>query len=279
MNETPPVRPSSTRRVRPFAALRDAFAEGYSKDDFRADVLAGAVVGIVALPLSMALAIASGVAPQHGLYTAIVAGALIALLGGSRVQVSGPTAAFVVILAPIAAEFGVGGLLVATMLAGCLLIAFAIARLGKLIEYIPYPVTIGFTAGIAVVIATLQLKDLLALEIAAMPDHYVERVSTIVSALPTARWQDLAIGLGTLGILLGLPRVTRKVPAPLVALTAAAAAAYALSRFFPGFDVVTIADKFRYVAADGSVGRGIPQLPPLFELPWNVPGAGGRHFE
>jgi sulfate permease, SulP family len=266
-------------RLRPFAALRDSFADAYKGEDFRADVLAGAVVGIVALPLSMALAIASGVAPQHGLYTAIVAGALIALLGGSRVQVSGPTAAFVVILAPIAAKFGVGGLLVATMLAGFLLIAFAIARLGKLIEYIPYPVTIGFTAGIAVVIATLQIKDLLALEIAKMPEHYVERVSAIVSALPTAHWQDLAIGLGTFAILLGLPRLTRRVPAPLIALSAAALAAYALSRLVPGFDVVTIADKFRYVAADGSEARGIPQLPPLFALPWTLPGPGGVGFE
>jgi SulP family sulfate permease len=117
--------------------------------------MAGIVVGIVALPLSMALAIASGVPPQHGLYTAIVAGGLIAVLGGSRVQVSGPTAAFVAVLAPVSARFGLGGLLVATVMAGLLLVLMGAMRLGRLIEFVPYPITTGFTAGIAVVIATL----------------------------------------------------------------------------------------------------------------------------
>ena len=265
-------------KLRPFAALRECLAGGYSAADLRADLLAGAVVGVVALPLSMALAIASGVAPQHGLYTAIVAGGLIALLGGSRVQVSGPTAAFVVVLAPISAEFGVGGLLMATLLAGVLLMGMGLARLGKLIEYIPYPVTIGFTAGIAVVIATLQIKDLFALEIARMPDHYIERVGAICRALPTMRWPDLAVGLGTLAILVLWSRVTRKIPAPLAALALAGVAAHLLGLLAPDFDVVTIADKFGYTAGDGSPRRGIPQLPPLFALPWNLPGAHGEHF-
>ena len=129
----------------PATALRAVWREGYGLADLRADLLAGAVVGIVALPLSMALAIASGVPPQHGLYTAIVAGALIPLLGGSRVQVSGPTAAFVVVLAPVAHRFGLGGLLLATMMAGALLVVLGVARLGRLIEFVPYPVTTGFT--------------------------------------------------------------------------------------------------------------------------------------
>ena len=129
--------------------------------------MAGAVVGVVALPLSMALAIASGVPPQHGLYTAIVAGGLIPLLGGSRVQVSGPTAAFVVVLSPVAHRFGLGGLLVASVLAGLILISMAVARMGRLIEFVPYPVTAGFTAGIAVVIGTLQVRDLLGLTVEA----------------------------------------------------------------------------------------------------------------
>src|SRR5262249_55231615 len=136
--------------------LRTRLREGYTAADFRADVMAGIVVGVVALPLSMALAIASGVAPQHGLYTAIVAGVLSALLGGTRCQVTGPTAAFVVILVPIVGRFGLGGLLVAGALAGCILIGMALLRLGRLIQYIPHPVTTGFTAGIAVVIATFQ---------------------------------------------------------------------------------------------------------------------------
>src|SRR5437870_11353757 len=129
--------------------LRTRLKEGYTASDLRADLMAGVVVGVVALPLSMALAIASGVPPQHGLYTAIVAGLVIALLGGSAVQVSGPTAAFVVILAPIAARFGLGGLLVATLAAGVILFAMGATGMGQFIEYVPYPVTTGFTAGIA----------------------------------------------------------------------------------------------------------------------------------
>src|SRR5262245_42201937 len=164
--------PSAARQPLRFAAaLRERLAEGYRGHDLRADLMAGAVVGIVALPLSMALAIASGVPPQHGLYTAIVAGGLIAVLGGSRVQVSGPTAAFVVILAPVSAKFGTGGLLLATLMAGGILLIFALGRMGRWIEFIPYPVTTGFTAGIAVVIATLQLRDFLGLTIEKMPEH------------------------------------------------------------------------------------------------------------
>jgi SulP family sulfate permease len=151
-------------------ALRNALGHGYSRKDLRSDLLSGIVVGIVALPLSMALAVASGVAPQHGLYTAIVAGGVIAVLGGSMVQVSGPTAAFVVLLAPISARFGLGGLLVAGLMAGILLVIMGAARLGGLIQFVPYPVTTGFTAGIAVVIATLQLKDFFGLTVAKMPD-------------------------------------------------------------------------------------------------------------
>src|SRR5262245_63872707 len=142
--------PSAARQPLRFAAaLRERLAEGYRGHDLRADLMAGAVVGIVALPLSMALAIAVGVPPQHGLYTAIVAGAVVALLGGCKFQVTGPTAAFVVILAPIASKHGLTGLLTAGLMAGFLLVAMGVARLGNLIEYIPYPVTTGFTTGIA----------------------------------------------------------------------------------------------------------------------------------
>lgn len=139
----------------PASALRACLREGYTKEKLRADILAGLVVGIVALPLSMALAIAVGVAPQHGLYTAIVAGFVVALLGGSRVQVTGPTAAFVVILAPIQTRFGLAGLATAGLMAGLIIIGLALARMGKLLQFIPHPVTTGFTAGIAVVIGTL----------------------------------------------------------------------------------------------------------------------------
>jgi MFS superfamily sulfate permease-like transporter len=189
--------------------------------------MAGIVVGVVALPLSMALAIAAGVPPQHGLYTAIVAGLVIAPLGGSVVQVSGPTAAFVVILAPIAARFGLGGLLVATLAAGTILLAMGAAGMGQFIEYVPYPVTTGFTVGIAVVIGTLQLKDFLGLTVERMPEHYLERLAALLKALPTIRLADVAIGVFTLAVLLLWPRVNGRVPAPIVALTLAALAATA----------------------------------------------------
>src|SRR5450631_631221 len=154
----------------PAAALRAVLREGYTRADLRADVLAGLVVGIVALPLAMALAIAVGVAPQYGLYTSIVAGVIVAALGGSRLQVTGPTAAFIVILAPIYAKFGMGGLLLSGVMGGLILIAMGIGRLGQLIEFIPHPVTTGFTAGIATVIATLQVKDILGLRLTRTPE-------------------------------------------------------------------------------------------------------------
>lgn len=263
-DETPTAFP------RPAAALRHALRHGYGREDLRADLMAGIVVGIVALPLSMALAVASGVAPQHGLYTAIVAGALIAGLGGSYVQVSGPTAAFVVLLAPISAQWGLGGLALATFMAGLILLGMGAARLGGLIRFVPYPVTTGFTTGIAVVIATLQLKDFLGLTVPRMPEHYLERVAALFRALPTAQLDDLAAGVFTLALLLLWPRLLRKakrqVPAPLVALSVATVGAALLARWLPGFDVATIASRF----------GGIPQLPPQPVIPWHLPGPDGR---
>lgn len=258
-------------RVRPGHALREAWAEGYSARKLRSDVLAGLVVGIVALPLSMALAIASGVPPQHGLYTAIIGGGLIAVLGGSRVQVSGPTAAFVVILAPISAKYGLGGLAVASLMAGVLLVIMGLLRFGTLIQFIPYPVTAGFTAGIAVVIATLQLKDFLGLSIDRMPEHYTEKVMELFHALPTMNWVDVGIGVGTLALLLLWPRFTRRIPAPLVALPVAAVAALVLMKINPEWAVATIRSRF----ATELMPSGIPQSPPVFVLPWMEPGPGG----
>jgi SulP family sulfate permease len=256
------------------AAMRAAVHERYDAAALRADLMAGIVVGVVALPLSMALAIASGVPPQHGLYTAIVAGFVIALLGGSSVQVSGPTAAFVVILAPIAARFGVGGLLVATLAAGVILFAMGAAGMGQFVEYVPYPVTTGFTAGIAVVIGTLQLKDFLGLTVPQMPEHYLERLGALVKALPSLRTADLAIGALTLAVLALWPRVSPRVPAPLVALTLAAVVAAATARAVPGFSVATINTRFSYRSA-GFLRPGIPREPPRPVLPWRLPGPDG----
>src|SRR3954471_4581440 len=179
--------PIPTRRLG--HALAEAL-QGYRLADLRADVLAGCVVGIVALPLSMALAIASGVPPQHGLYTAIVAGVLTALLGGSRVQVSGPTAAFVAILVPIATTFGLGGLLVATSMAGVILILLGATGMGRLVEFVPFPVTTGFTAGVAIVIATLQLRDFMGLTVVHMPEQYLHRAAALARAIPTTSLPD-----------------------------------------------------------------------------------------
>src|SRR5262245_48475669 len=219
---TPPLQtraPSTDRaRVHVCAALLAVLSQGSRAESPRADLLAGAVVGVVALPLSMALAIASGVPPQHGLYTAIIAGALIALLGGSRVQVSGPTAAFVVLLAPVSAKYGLSGLAIASLMAGVILVAMGALRFGTLIQFIPYPVTAGFTAGIAVVIATLQVKDFFGLNIGHMSDHYIDKVTTLAKALPSFHWPDLLIGVGTLIVFVVWPRVTKKIPAPLIAL-------------------------------------------------------------
>lgn len=262
--------------ARPFplaVGLRGALRDGYGFKSLRRDMLAGLVVGIVALPLSMALAIASGVPPQHGLYTAIVAGGLIAVTGGSRLNVSGPTAAFVILLAPISAKYGVGGLALASLMAGGFLLMMGLARLGRLIQFVPYPVTTGFTAGIAVVIATLQIKDLLGLDVIGSGSHYWERVADLWQALPGFGWPDAAIGVLSLALLIFWPRLSRRLPAPLVAIVLGAVAAWALAEF-AGVNVATIASRFSYMK-DGVEHAGIPQLPPLPVLPWMLPGADG----
>jgi sulfate permease, SulP family len=255
--------------------MRKALAQGYDRAALRADVLAGIVVGIVALPLSMALAIAVGVAPQHGLYTAIVAGIVVALTGGSKFQITGPTAAFVVILAPIASREGLAGLLTAGLMAGVLLVAMGVARLGRLIQFIPHPVTTGFTAGIAIVIATLQVRDVLALPIRHMPETYLEKIRVLWNARAGASLSDFGVALVTLLLLIALPRklpaLTARVPAPLIAVVFVSLLAALLHYVVPAFSVATIGSRFRSVV-DGQVVAGIPQVPPLPTLPW---GSGG----
>jgi len=262
----------------PAAALRAVLREGYTRLDLRRDVLAGLVVGVVALPLAMALAVGVGAAPQHGLYTAVVAGLVIALLGGSRLQVSGPTAAFIVVLAPIYSKFGLAGLLVSGLLGGVILVGMAVARLGKLVQFIPDPVTTGFTAGIATVIATLQIKDLLGLSLPHLPSEFVERVIAMAQAYRSVSPSETLIGFATLAVLLVLPRFTKRIPAPLVALPLAAFLALALGHWVDGFHVETIRDRFSTLI-DGEVVRGIPQLPPLPGLPWNFPGPHGEPLQ
>lgn len=249
------------------SALRRVFAKGYGVADLRVDVMAGIVVGIVALPLSMALAIAVGAPPQHGLYTAIIAGGSVALLGGCKFQVTGPTAAFVVILAPIVTKHGLSGLLVAGFLAGVLLVGMGLARLGSMIQYIPHPVTTGFTTGIATVIATLQLKDVLGLQMGPMPEHYTEKVVALWEARGSTRPTELAVGVATLAFLLLLPKVIKKVPAPLMAIGLVAAVAAGLHATFPSFTVATIGSRF-HSTVNGAVVAGIPAILPSPALPW-----------
>jgi SulP family sulfate permease len=168
--------------------------------------------------------------------------------------------------------------LVATAIAGVLLIIMGLAGMGRLIEYIPYPVTTGFTSGIAVVIATLQLKDFLGLTVEQMPDHYLERVVALAAALPTVHLSDALIGALTLGVLALWPRCTKKIPAPLAGLTVGTLAAVILAQVSPGFEVATIHSRFSYLSEGVSVA-GIPRQPPLFALPWTLPGANGQPLE
>jgi sulfate permease, SulP family len=251
--------------------LRKRLKEGYTARDFRADAMAGVVVGIVALPLSMALAVAVDLPPQHGLYTAIIAGVVCALLGGTRVQVTGPTAAFVVILVPVVHQFGFAGLLLAGMMAGVMLILMGIARFGKLMTFIPHPVTTGFTTGIALVIALLQLKDLLGLSL-PRTEGTVEYVGAVIEHADRSNLYDLGVGVVTVILLLVIPRYIRRIPAPLIALVVVSAAAAALVHWVPGFHVTTIGSKYA-VPIDGEMVRGIPPLPPMPMVPWHAGGA------
>ncbi|WP_048308054.1 C4-dicarboxylic acid transporter DauA [Halomonas sp. PR-M31] len=260
--------------------MRSAWREGYGLADLRKDAMAGLTIGILAVPLSMALAIATGVPPQHGLYTAIVAGVFIALTGGTRFNVSGPTAAFVAILFPIVAQYGLGGLLIASMMAGVILMAMGIGRMGRLIEFVPYPVVLGFTAGIAVVIAVLQIPDFLGLTIENLGEHFVENLMAIFTSLPTLNPFELGIGAFTLAVMLLWPRLHIPVPAPLVGLVVGAVAAYVVNQWFggAGIEVETVASRFTW-EINGETGNGIPPIAPTFMAPWLLPGPDGAPLE
>jgi SulP family sulfate permease len=196
-----------------FTTIRD-----YDRDQLTRDLIAGVIVGIVALPLAIAFAIASGLPPERGLYTAIVAGFLVSLLGGSRVQIGGPTGAFVVIVAGIVQQHGVDGLVVATLMAGFIVIAFGVFRLGAAIKFIPYPVTIGFTSGIALIIFSSQIRDLLGLDMAAVPSAFVPKWGAYVRAFDTVNPWALAVTVATLAIIVVWPRISTRIPGPFVAL-------------------------------------------------------------
>lgn len=227
--------------------------KSYSRSSFFADLNAGVSVGILALPLAMAFAIASGVAPEQGLYTAIVAGFIISVFGGSKVQIGGPTGAFIVVVAGIISQYGYGALAVATVMAGAILVAMGLAKMGNAIRYIPRPVTVGFTNGIAVLIMSTQIKDFLGLEMRNVPEDFIPKLAAIWENIHTADWRTLLVGVASAVIIVYWPKPwRRRVPGmigaifiltPLVALS--------------GFDVETIRARF----------GGIPSSLPSFAVP------------
>ncbi len=195
----------------------------YSKQQLIKDITAGIIVAIIALPLSIALALASGVGPEQGLYTAIVAGFVISFLGGSRVQIAGPTAAFASIVAGIVAKNGFSGLVLATVIAGILLILMGLFKLGSLIKFIPYTITTGFTTGIAITIVIGQLKDFFGLTFKNSPIETIDKVKEVVSCFATFNWQALVIGAVSLAILIAVPKFLKKIPASIIAIIVCAA--------------------------------------------------------
>jgi len=222
--------------------------QDYHREQLTRDVIAGVIVGIVALPLAIAFAIASGLSPERGLYTAIVAGFLISLLGGSRVQIGGPTGAFVVIVSGIVQQYGVDGLVLATLMAGFILVAFGVLRFGAAIKFIPYPVTIGFTSGIALIIFSSQIRDFLGLDMQAVPSAFVPKWDAYVHAFDTVNPWALLVAVTTLAIIIVWPRVSTRIPGPFVALIATTLLAQLLH-----LPVETIGARF------GAIHAGLPQ--------------------
>ncbi|MCO5061162.1 MAG: sulfate permease [Kiritimatiellae bacterium] len=250
------------------------FRERYTLSQFSRDLVAGVLVGIVALPLSIALAIASGVKPEQGIYTAVIAGFLISALGGSRVQIGGPTGAFIVLVYNTVQQFGYGGLAVATMLAGGLLLVMGLLQFGSAIKFIPYPVTVGFTCGIAVLIATTQVRDLLGLEMPPPPAEFHEKIIAYASHISTINPHSVGLAAAAFAIILFWPRVTRRVPGSLIAILILTPLVIALD-----LPVETIRSRF------GSVPTMLPtpslpdidwrQLPRLFQPAFAIAMLGG----
>ncbi|MDP2884327.1 MAG: SulP family inorganic anion transporter [Ignavibacteria bacterium] len=237
-----------------FSILR----KGYSRNDFAADLVAGVIVGIVALPLAIAFAIASGVKPEQGLYTAVIAGLVVSVFGGSRVQIAGPTGAFIVIIYGIVQKFGYDGLAIATIMAGVFLIIMGLARLGTLLKFIPYPLTVGFTSGIALIIFTSQINDILGLHIRNLPSNFFEKWYVYAQSLRSIDVNSLLVGLGSLLVIVFWPRISHRVPGPLVALLLATAVVQIFK-----IPVETIGSRF------GSVPHGLP-APHIPKVTWHM---------
>ena len=228
-------------------SLLDDKENGFSKEQFFKDLIAGIIVAIIALPLSIALGISSGVSPEKGLITAIIAGFIISLLGGSRVQIGGPTGAFVVIVFGIIQNHGVDGLIIATFMAGIILVLFGLLRFGSLIKYIPYPITVGFTSGIAVTLFSTQVKDFLGLSMTKTPSEFIPKWEAYISHMNTTNLYTLAIGLLALIILIFWPKINKKIPGSLITLIVTT-----LVVFIFNLPVATIGSQF------GKISSNIP---------------------
>ncbi len=232
--------------------------KNYDRKTFMADLMAGIIVGIVALPLAIAFGIASGVSPEKGIITAIVAGFIIAACGGSKVQIGGPTGAFIVIVYGIIQQYGMQGLTIATLMAGVFLILLGVLRLGTIIKYIPYPIVVGFTSGIAVTIFTTQIKDLLGMDMAQVPSDFIEKWITYAHNLGSIDLWSTIVGLASVAIIALMPRLSSKIPGSLVAIIVMTVAVLLLQHYGIATSVETIGDRF-------SISSALPDasVPPL----------------
>ncbi|MDE6267845.1 MAG: sulfate permease [Muribaculaceae bacterium] len=231
----------------------------YSMSRFKDDLVAGIVVGIVALPLAIAFGIASGVSPTIGLITAIIGGFLVSALGGCSVQIGGPTGAFIVIVYNIIATYGLEGLAIATLMAGIILVMMGIFRLGVVIKFIPYPIVVGFTAGIALTIFSTQINDFLGLGLRDVPSEFLPKWGLYLSNLDKIDWYTTAVGIASLLIIVIAPKISKKLPGALISIIVITAATYIIGRLHPELTVETIAQRF------GNMSTDIP-LPHSFEL-------------
>ena len=223
--------------------------KNYSRKQFTTDLLAGIIVGIVALPLAIAFGIASGVTPEKGIITAIVAGLMVSLFGGSKVQIGGPTGAFIIIIDGSIQQYGFEGLTIATLMAGVFLILFGILHLGTIIKYIPYPIVVGFTSGIALTIFTTQIKDLFGLTMASVPSDFIEKWIAYIGSFPTIDWWSAAVGIGSVAVIALWPKIARynnvlkKLPGSLIAIIVMTVGVLLLKQYMGVTGVETIGDR------------------------------------
>ncbi|MDY3070211.1 MAG: sulfate permease [Parabacteroides sp.] len=230
--------------------------KNYSKEKFMTDLMAGIIVGIVALPLAIAFGIASGVSPEKGLITAIIGGFIVSALGGSSIQIGGPTGAFIVIVYGIIQNFGLEGLAIATVVAGILLVIMGALKLGTVIKFIPYPIVVGFTSGIALTIFTTQIKDLLGLTMEKVPADFISKWIEYVIAFPTINWMASLVGILSIVIIAITPKFSKKIPGSLVAIIIMTIAVYCLRTFFGVTGIETIGDRF-------TINASMPQPAPI----------------